>query len=36
MSHTFAAPGTYTLTLTVTDGWGRANSTTRAVTVTAT
>jgi PKD repeat protein len=34
MSHTFAAAGTYTLTLTVTDGWGKANSTTRQVTVT--
>jgi PKD repeat protein len=36
MTHTFAAAGTYTLTLTVTDGWGRAASTTRQVTVTAT
>jgi PKD repeat protein len=34
MSHTFPAAGTYTLTLIVTDGWGRANSITRAVTVT--
>jgi PKD repeat protein len=32
-SHTFPAAGTYTVTLTVTDGWGKANSTTRAVTV---
>jgi PKD repeat protein len=36
MTHTFAAAGTYTLTLTVTDGWGKANSTTRVVNVTAT
>jgi PKD repeat protein len=35
MSHTFPAAGAYTLTLTVTDGWGKANSTTRQVTVTA-
>jgi PKD repeat protein len=34
MSHTFPAAGTYTVTLTVTDGWGKANSTTRQVTVT--
>jgi PKD repeat protein len=33
MSHTFPAAGTYTVTLTVTDGWGKANSTTRLVTV---
>jgi PKD repeat protein len=33
MSHTFPAAGTYTVTLTVTDGWGKANSTTRQVTV---
>ena len=33
MSHTFPAAGTYTLTLTVTDGWGKAASTTRQVTV---
>ena len=35
MSHAFPAAGTYTLTLTVTDGWGDAASTTRQVTVTA-
>jgi PKD repeat protein len=35
-SHTFPAAGTYTVTLTVTDGWGKAASTTRQVTVTAT
>jgi PKD repeat protein len=34
MSHTFPAAGTYTVTLTVTDGWGKAASTTRQVTVT--
>jgi PKD repeat protein len=33
-SHTFPAAGTYTVTLTVTDGWGKAASTTRQVTVT--
>jgi PKD repeat protein len=32
-AHTFPAAGTYTVTLTVTDGWGKANSTTRDVTV---
>jgi len=32
-SHTFASAGTYTVTLTVTDGWGKAQSTTRSVTV---
>jgi PKD repeat protein len=36
MSHTFPAAGSYTVTLTVTDGWGRAASTTRQVTVSAT
>jgi PKD repeat protein len=36
MSHTFPAAGTWTVTLTVTDGWGRAATTTRQVTVTAT
>ena len=36
MSHTFPSAGTRTVTLTVTDGWGRAASTTRQVTVTAT
>jgi large repetitive protein len=35
-SHTFPAAGTYTVTLTTTDGWGKAASTTRQVTVTAT
>jgi large repetitive protein len=35
MSHTFPAAGSYTVTLTVTDGWGRSNSTTRQVTVAA-
>jgi PKD repeat protein len=33
---TFGAAGTYVVTLTVTDGWGRSASTTRSVTVTAT
>jgi large repetitive protein len=33
LAHTFPAAGTYTVTLTVTDGWGKANSTTRNVTV---
>jgi large repetitive protein len=32
-SHTFAAAGTYTVTLTVTDGWGKATTVTREVTV---
>jgi PKD repeat protein len=36
MSHTFPAAGGYTVTLTVTDGWGKAASTTRTVNVTAT
>ncbi|BCJ71459.1 hypothetical protein CS0771_10030 [Catellatospora sp. IY07-71] len=35
MSHTFPAAGTYTVTLTVTDGWGKAASTTRQITVAA-
>jgi PKD repeat protein len=35
MSHTFPAAGTYTVTLTVTDGWGKAKSATRDITVTA-
>lgn len=34
-SHTYAAAGTYTVTLTVFDGAGLSNSTTRSVTVTA-
>jgi PKD repeat protein len=33
VSHTFPAAGTYTVTLTTTDGWGRQASTTRTVTV---
>jgi PKD repeat protein len=33
-AHTFAAAGTFTVTLTVTDWWGDAASTTRQVTVT--
>jgi PKD repeat protein len=36
LSHTFPSAGTWTVTLTVTDGWGKAASTTRQVTVTAT
>ena len=32
-SHTFPAAGTYTVTLTTTDGWGKAKSVTRQVTV---
>ncbi len=34
-SHVFSAPGTYTVLLTVTDGWGKTASITRDVTVTA-
>jgi PKD repeat protein len=30
-SHTYAAPGSYTVTLTTTDGWGKTASTTRSV-----
>jgi PKD repeat protein len=33
-AHTFPAAGTYTVTLTATDGWGAAQTVTRAVTVT--
>lgn len=33
-AHVFAAAGTYPVTLTVTDGWGRATTVTRSVTVT--
>ncbi len=35
VTRTFPAAGTYTVTLTVTDGWGRATTVTRQVTVTA-
>jgi large repetitive protein len=35
VSHTFPSAGTYTVTLTVTDGWLKAKSTTRTVTVSA-
>ena len=35
MAHTFPAAGTYTVTLTTTDGWGKAATTTRAITVSA-
>jgi len=34
-AHTFPAAGAYTVTLTTTDGWRKANSVTRQVTVTA-
>ena len=34
-AHTYAAAGTYDVTLTVTDGWGKATTVTRQVTVTA-
>ncbi|CAM3679408.1 PKD domain-containing protein [Nocardioides zeicaulis] len=30
-AHTYASPGTYTITLTTTDGWGKAASTTSTV-----
>lgn len=30
-AHAYAAPGNYTITLTTTDGWGKAASTTRSV-----
>ena len=33
MTHTFPQAGTDSLTLTVTDGWGKAATTTRQVTV---
>jgi len=33
-SHRFAGPGTYTITLTATDGWGKSATTTRTVTLT--
>ncbi len=32
-SKTWAAPNTYTVTLTVTDGWGNQGTTTRSITV---
>jgi PKD repeat protein len=32
-SHTYAAAGTYLVTLTVTDGWGKSTTVTRSVTV---
>ena len=34
-SHVFSAPGTYTVTLTATDGWGNTATVPRSVTVTA-
>ena len=33
MTHTFPQAGTYSQTLTVTDGWGKAATTTRQVRV---
>ncbi len=33
-AHVYAAAGSYTITLTTTDGWGKAASTTRSVTLT--
>jgi PKD repeat protein len=33
-SHVYAAPGTYLVTLTATDGWGKSDTTTRTVTLT--
>ena len=33
LSHSFPAAGTYTVTLTVRDGWGASNFVTRQVTV---
>ena len=35
LTKTFLAAGTYTVSLTVTDGWGRATVVTRQVTVSA-
>jgi large repetitive protein len=34
-SHVFTGPGTYTVTLTATDGWAKSTTITRDVTVTA-
>ena len=33
-AHTYAAAGTYTITVVVTDNWGKATTVTRTVTVT--
>ena len=33
VTHTFPATGVYTVTVTATDGWGKAATTTRQVTV---